>query len=36
MDSEFAEWLYVCGLGMRMALPETDADAENATDYCLR
>ncbi len=26
LDSELAEWLYVCGLGMRMALPGTDAD----------
>lgn len=25
-DSELAEWLYVCGLGMRMALPTTDED----------
>lgn len=25
-DSELAEWLYVCGLGMRMALPGTDKD----------
>lgn len=25
-DSELAEWLYVCGLGMRMALPGPDAD----------
>lgn len=25
-DSALAEWLYVCGLGMRMALPGKDAD----------
>ena len=25
-DSELAEWLYVCGLGMRMALPGSGAD----------
>lgn len=25
-DSDLAEWLYVCGLGMRMALPGTDKD----------
>jgi len=25
-DSRVAEWLYVCGLGMRMALPGMDAD----------
>lgn len=25
-DSELAEWLYVCGLGMRMALPGRDAE----------
>ncbi|MBO5706436.1 MAG: phage portal protein [Bacteroidaceae bacterium] len=25
-DSALAEWLYVCGLGMRMALPGRDAD----------
>ena len=26
LDSELAEWLYVCGLGMRMVLPGTDID----------
>ena len=25
-DSALAEWMYVCGLGMRMVLPGTDAD----------
>lgn len=25
-DSELAEWMYVCGLGMRMALPGPDAE----------
>ena len=26
VDSRLAEWLYVCGLGMRMALPGPDSD----------
>lgn len=33
-DSELAEWLYVCGLGMRMALPGKDA-AEPVHIYTL-